>query len=450
MKEERKIFLKTFAYTMLLLILMTGATVALFARQFLSICQSGQARQLADVFAPLTVMLSNKPADEILGVAKNFYEKNQSFDFVIEDAQGSRLFATPNFTDDISLSSRELPGGMDSPDARQLSMRGGGSQIFLQLGGEKGGFMFRGTSAALDSPDYGELIQKSLLMLLLMLGIAALGAVVFAQKIAQPLVEEVKRERRMEENQRAFFSSASHELKTPIAAMTAVIEGMTENIGDYRDHPKYLRECLKMLDSQNRLVSETLEIVRLSDEKLRPVSADFGLSGALLPLLAEYRPMAEQNSLTIQADIPALTVHTDKAMLRRALSNVIANAVQNTAENGTVHIWAAAGEGVVRVHVLNSGARIDADAPAHLFEPFYRHDTARNRGDGRSGLGLTIVKKLLDRLHISFALENTDRGVLFWLDVPAGEGSNISSLLEAADSADSTNTLLPSRKSAIL
>ena len=69
----------------------------------------------------------------------------------------------------------------------------------------------------------------------------------------------------MEENQRLFFSAASHELKTPIAATEALIEGMIANIGDYRNHPKYLRECLKNLDAQNLLVSEILELVKFSD-----------------------------------------------------------------------------------------------------------------------------------------------------------------------------------------
>ncbi|MRA64088.1 vancomycin resistance histidine kinase VanS, partial [Bacillus thuringiensis] len=79
---------------------------------------------------------------------------------------------------------------------------------------------------------------------------------------------EILRVREMEEAQRYFFSAASHELKTPIAATSILLEGMLENVGDYKDHPKYLRECMKMMDAQDNVISEILEIVNLSDGKI--------------------------------------------------------------------------------------------------------------------------------------------------------------------------------------
>ena len=65
------------------------------------------------------------------------------------------------------------------------------------------------------------------------------------------LQAEIKKEKEMEESQRYFFSAASHELKTPIAAASALLEGMIAGIGDYSNHPKYLRECLNMMGAQN-------------------------------------------------------------------------------------------------------------------------------------------------------------------------------------------------------
>jgi two-component system sensor histidine kinase VanS len=103
----------------------------------------------------------------------------------------------------------------------------------------------------------------------------------------------------MENNQRTFFSAASHELKTPIATASALVEGMMANIGDYRDHRKYLRECLRTLNAQNRLVSKILEIVNLSDGRREPFSQAVDLAELLASLIDEYGPIAEQREQRI-------------------------------------------------------------------------------------------------------------------------------------------------------
>jgi two-component system sensor histidine kinase VanS len=134
-------------------------------------------------------------------------------------------------------------------------------------------------------------------------------------------------------------------------------------------------------------------------------------------LIAEYRPLAEQRGIEIHTDLPGLKVRADRGLLHRALSNVIANAVQNTPENGAVRISAEKRGNLIRLAVLNTGAYIPEEFPDRLFESFYRPDPARSRNHARSGLGLTIVKKSLDRMGIPFALENTGEGVVFWMDL---------------------------------
>jgi two-component system sensor histidine kinase VanS len=67
---------------------------------------------------------------------------------------------------------------------------------------------------------------------------------------------------------------------------------------------------------------------------------------------------------------------------------------------------------------MNGGSKIDDDVLHKLFDPFYRVDKARSRKDGRSGLGLTIVQKALEAMEIDYSLENTNEGVLFWMELP--------------------------------
>lgn len=237
------------------------------------------------------------------------------------------------------------------------------------------------------------------------------------------LEAEILREKEMEESQRYFFSAASHELKTPIAASSALLEGMIANIGDYKNHPKYLRECLNMMNAQSRTISEILKIVSLSDERVAPRRETVNLLGVINGLLAEYHTLAEKKGQNIVVNVPETAYcHTDKKMLGTVLSNVIMNGIQNSPPGEEVRIWSEQeGAGSVRLCVLNTNASIDEEAKAKLFEPFYRVDAARSRKDGRNGLGLTIVKKILDSLDIPFDLETVNSDVVFWMEIPASK-----------------------------
>jgi two-component system sensor histidine kinase VanS len=382
MKKNLPLFTKIFAYTMLLLGTMSLAGIVLFARQFLLFYRSEQQRQFTSLFEPVFNQLEGKSPDEVAEIARTFYNKNQSFKFIIQGEDGKVLFSSPGVVE------HDLEG--DGP----------GRRVIMQFSRGPGqGYTLRGIGPGNDAVDYGDLMGRSFLALGIMLAIGVLGAVLFARRVTKPLEDELAREKVMEENQRLFFSAASHELKTPIAATRALVEGMMANIGDYKDHQKYLRECLKNLDSQNRLVSEILEMVTLTDEKAELFYQPLDPEEIVVSLLAASRPIAEQRGLNITTAFSGHRVRADRNLLCRALSNVISNAVQNTPENGSIRIKTEHAEGgCIRLTVLNTGNRIS----------------------GRNGLGLTIVKKSLDRMGIPFALEDSSEGVLFRMDLPPG------------------------------
>jgi two-component system sensor histidine kinase VanS len=354
--------------------------------------------------------------EELADLARTFADNNQSFRFQIQEENGNVLFTTGDFKDDepgpgqglkirlVSVSRNQIPGNQNEndhiPGIRNENTRNG----FVLIGyGEQ--------------IDYGDLVFRSLLGVLLMFAIAVLGAFIFARKVTKPLEDEIIRERTIEENQRLFFSAASHELKTPIASARALVEGMIAGVGDYGDHNKYLGECLKTFDSQTRLVSEILEIVKLSGRK------EFHLSKTAVNLkeignavLSQYSPLAGQCGLKIEGEFPDISVIAERNLLRLVLSNVIANAIQNTPHNGIIKIKTLEKKDL-RLSVINSGASIPDELVQRIFEPFYKLDTARTKNNSHSGLGLAIVKKALDSMKITFALENTQEGVLFRMDL---------------------------------
>ena len=411
---RKSVFTKIFAYTMLLLLLMCLAATLLFARQFISYYRDEHQRQLSESFQPMLVIMGDKDKtwDEIIEAAGIFADNNQSFSFMIQEADGRVVYSTENLRDfPIQESGLSLR-------LRFMGLRSLGD-------GPGSGYIFTGYASGANDIDYGDLVSRSLLALGIMLVIAIFGAILFARKVTQPLEDELVRERAMEENQRLFFSAASHELKTPIASARALVEGMLAGVGDYRDHPKYLKECLKNLDSQAALVSEILEIVKLTDKAPHLLPHTFvDLRELGNSVLAEYRPQAERRGLLITGVFPQAAVAADRNLLHRVLSNIIANAIQNTPECGEIKIESEEHK-LLRLKIFNTGTHIPDEVISRIFEPFYKLDIARTRHNTQSGLGLAIVKKALDRMSIPFGLENSANGVLFWMDLHVNQAAGM-------------------------
>jgi two-component system sensor histidine kinase VanS len=195
---------------------------------------------------------------------------------------------------------------------------------------------------------------------------------------------------------------------------------MLDNVGEYKDHPQYLRECIKKMKEQSKMISEILEIVRLTDGRIVPSLEKIELADVVRSVVASHQTLSEAKEQKIIVDLPdTLTCKADRNMLARVLSNVVLNAVQNTPEKGEIQIYSKVqGNETIRLSVLNKGVSVHEETLSKIFEPFYREDKARSSGQGRSGLGLAIVKKTLDCMAIPFDIENTERGVLFWMDLP--------------------------------
>ena len=441
------IFAKVFAYTTIFLIVIITITVALFAQQFVSFYDSQQSKNLAASYEVFFNKLQVSSVEDIGKIADEFYRGNQSFSFYIEDADNLLVYSTPN---------SQEPDSLNGTLAYVLTLKSGKFTLYAK-------------NDVHGSVDYSSLIIKIILAIISMLILGVLGAYIFAKQMTKPIIQlshdthdmsnlatvstvierddeigilsqdvhamynklretismlenEVLKVKELEENQRNFFSAASHELKTPIAATSVLLEGMLANLGDYQNHPKYLHECLKLMNIQASLISEILELVNLDGGKIKPNAQMIKIVDVVNEIIPAFQTLAEANNQQLQLDIPLDQFSfTDKSMLQKVLSNILMNAVQNTPSGGSIRIMSTKNNGLYSVSVFNSGAYIDERELLKLFEPFYRVDKARSRGRGYSGLGLTIVQKMLQAMDLPFSLRNTDDGVLFQLDLPIAE-----------------------------
>ncbi|MGE7674160.1 ATP-binding protein [Lysinibacillus sp. NPDC094403] len=234
------------------------------------------------------------------------------------------------------------------------------------------------------------------------------------------LRNEMEKEREIEAKRRELFGIISHELKSPITAVKGQLDGMIHEIGIYKDRDMYLGRSYKILENMEHLIHDILHISKFEHQIVSPKSEYINLSALIGAIIKDFDYFTIEKNIRVISDIEAdLFIHTDPKLLEKALKNVIHNAIvySNSSEQVTIQLKKTE-SGMLKFQVLNTGARIPEDAFNQIFEPFYRLEKSRNRNTGGSGLGLYIVKMVLEALSINFSMRNTNQGVLFSAEIP--------------------------------
>ena len=223
---------------------------------------------------------------------------------------------------------------------------------------------------------------------------------------------EVEQERALDLQRRAFFAAASHELKTPVTILRGHLSGLLDGIGIYQDQEKYLARSLQTTARMEHLIQEILMVSRMEvrDSALPLERVD--LSAITEEQLALAADLLEQKNLRVAADLsPALMLDGERAMLAKAIGNLLANAALYSPCGENIRIWSGMQDDAPTLIIENTGVHIGEDALPHLFDAFYREERSRNRQTGGSGLGLYLVRIILERHGASCAIDNTAAGV---------------------------------------
>ncbi len=212
------------------------------------------------------------------------------------------------------------------------------------------------------------------------------------------LEQEKERVREMERAKADFLRAASHELKTPVTALNAILENMILGVGKYQDYAAYLPECKDMVERLSRMIHEILETSKLNGIAEQPTTVD--LSEMLGELCEPYQLIAAAHDIAFSLDLPeTFIVKLPTGSFSKAVSNVLANAVAYTEAGKTVTVFMDGRS----LRIENECVPIQRSEIPRLFEPFYRPDFSRNRESGGNGLGLYIVDALLTSINISYS-----------------------------------------------
>lgn len=233
------------------------------------------------------------------------------------------------------------------------------------------------------------------------------------QKANQKLQADIDRERQLEKQRAAFFAAASHELKTPITIIKGQLQGMLYGVGRYKDRETYLAKSLEVTDTLEKMVQELLTISRFDTPGYTCSKHPFDLSKVVNERLLDYDDLFIQKDLTVERSIsPEVYITGDILLLQKALDNLFGNAAAYSEAGNQiiVKLWKEGEKALFSIE--NTGAHIlDEDIP-RLFEAFYRVDQSRNRQTGGTGLGLYIVKTILDLHQANIEIANTAQGVI--------------------------------------
>ncbi len=224
---------------------------------------------------------------------------------------------------------------------------------------------------------------------------------------------EVEQERELDRQRMAFFSAASHELKTPVTILKGQLSGMLDGVDVYRDREKYLARALQVTARMEDMIREILTVSRIEaqeggafDREMVDISE---LAGRRMELDADL--LKQRNLKVTMALRPGLMVPGNPPMLAKAIGNLFSNAALYSPEGAEIRVWSGLQAGCPALTVENTGVHIRAEALPHLFEAFYREEPSRNRRTGGSGLGLYLVRIIMDRHGAKCLIENTAEGV---------------------------------------
>ncbi len=214
--------------------------------------------------------------------------------------------------------------------------------------------------------------------------------------------------------ERRLLMDISHELRSPLARLGVAIE-----LARGREPRPELDRIQKEAERLNELVDELIEVTRAEGDPAQRRTERIQLDELLLEIIDDCRIEADAHGCSLKLDgaEPAI-IQGDAELLRRAVENVVRNAIRYAPPGSSIDISAKRNDGTVRISIRDYGPGVPEEALPLLFEAFYRVDSDRNRKSGGVGLGLSIARRAVEIHHGKIAASNAQPGLLVQIDLP--------------------------------
>ncbi len=238
------------------------------------------------------------------------------------------------------------------------------------------------------------------------------------------LEKDIEEKSKIDEMRKSFISDVSHELKTPIALIQGYSEGLLENVNSDEESKKFYAEVI--LDETNKmdkLVKQLLELMKLEYGKREFNDTKFDIVEVEKEVIRKSKVMLEEKQVNVKMDETSeINVLADDFYIEQVITNYITNAIKHVKEidgNKIIQIENEVNveKNTVRIKVFNTGDNISDENINRIWNRFYKIDEARNRNDGGTGIGLSVVKAIMNNYGNSYGVINKENGVEFYFDL---------------------------------
>lgn len=237
------------------------------------------------------------------------------------------------------------------------------------------------------------------------------------------LQKDIEKKEQIDERRREFLSNVSHELKTPIALIQGYAEGLKEGVNDDLESREFY--CDVIMDEASRMntmVKKLLILNQLESGNDAVTMERFDLVMLVRNYLQSAEILIRQSGARVQLGAPEkVYVWADEFKVEEVFMNYFTNALHHLSGERIVEVKITQQGDIVRLSVFNTGEPVPEESLPHLWEKFYKVDKARTREYGGSGIGLSIVKAIMDSLHREYGVANYDNGVEFWAEFEKSE-----------------------------
>ena len=222
--------------------------------------------------------------------------------------------------------------------------------------------------------------------------------------------------KQLDDSREEFVSNVSHELKTPIALIQGYAEGLCDGMCEDEESRSYYCEVIMdEANKMNKMVRQLLTLTALEFGNDTPSIAAFDVTELVHDLINSSGILIQQNAAKVSVDMPeTLVVMGDEFKIEEVVTNYLTNAMNHLGGDHNIRIWSETLDGVAKIHVYNNGTPIPEEDLPNLWTKFYKVDKARTRAYGGSGIGLSIVKAIMEAHHQQYGVANHEDGVEFW------------------------------------
>ena len=249
------------------------------------------------------------------------------------------------------------------------------------------------------------------------------------KSVNNQLQKDIENKIRIDQQRQEFLNNVSHELKTPIALVQGYAEGLKENISDDPESREFY--CDVIMDEaakMNKLVKNLLTLNHLEEGRDEVKMERFDIVSLIKGILQSMDIMIQQKEakVSFEAEEPVY-VWADEFKTEEVVINFVSNAINHVDFDKVIEIKMKKENGKVHTSVFNTGVPIPEADIDKIWIKFYKVDKARTREYGGSGIGLSIVKAIMDSMHQKFGVKNYDNGVEFWFELEADNGREMKS-----------------------